>query len=122
MDAYDIKLKPEDLVGLLTENDAMSQLLTSVLNQVLEAQCTEQLKARPFERNEDRQGYRNGYRTRTLFTRIGPLTVRVPQTRDGQFCTEIFKQYQRSEQALVFSALVFPWTVDCRPWTAIAHQ
>ena len=59
MDAYDIKLKPEDLIGLLTENDAMGQLLTNVLNQVLEAQCTEQLKAKPFERSEERQGYRN---------------------------------------------------------------
>jgi putative transposase len=32
------------------------------LNQVLDAQATEQLGAAPYERTEDRQGYRNGYR------------------------------------------------------------
>ena len=123
MDGYDIKLKPEDLVGLLTENDAMSQLLTNVLNQVLDAQCTEQLKAKPFERNEERQGYRNGYRPRTLFTRVGPLTLRVPQTRDGQFCTEIFSKYQRSEQALVLSLMeMYLQGVSTRKVTKITEE
>lgn len=96
MDGYDIKLKPADLVGLLSKNDGMATLLTDVLNQVLDAQCTEQLKAKPFERNNERQGYRNGYRTRTLYTRVGPLTLRVPQTREGEFSTDIFKACQRA--------------------------
>lgn len=123
MDAYDIKLKPADLVGLLTENDAMANLLTSVLNQVLDAQCTEQLKAKPFERNEERQGYRNGYRPRTLFTRVGPLTLQVPQTREGQFSTEIFKRYQRSEQALVLSLMeMYLQGVSTRKVTKITEE
>lgn len=105
MDGYNIKLKPEDLVGLLTENDAMAQVLTSIINQVLEAQCTEQLKAERYERNEDREAYRNGYRARTLYTRVGPLTLRVPQTRDGSFSTDIFNKYQRSEQAFVLAIM-----------------
>ena len=105
MDGYKIKLKPEDLVGLLTENDTMVQLLTSIINQVLEAQCTEQLKAERYERNEDREAYRNGYRARTLYTRVGPLTLRVPQTRDGSFSTDIFNKYQRSEQAFVLAIM-----------------
>ena len=105
MDGYNIKLKPEDLVGLLTENDTMAQLLTNVINQVLEAQCTEHLQAERYERNEDRQAYRNGYRPRTLYTRVGPLTLRVPQTRDGSFSTDIFNKYQRSEQAFVLGLM-----------------
>ena len=123
MDAYDIKLKPADLVGLLTENDAMANLLTSVLNQVLDAQCTEQLKAKPFERSDERQGYRNGYRPRTLFTRVGPLTLQVPQTREGQFSTEIFKRYQRSEQALVLSLMeMYLQGVSTRKVTKITEE
>lgn len=123
MDSYDIKLKPADLVGLLTENDAMAQLLTTVLNQVLDAQCTEQLKAKPFERNEERQGYRNGYRPRTLYTRVGPLTLQVPQTRDGQFSTEMFKRYQRSEQALVLSLMeMYLQGVSTRKVTKITEE
>ena len=43
----------------------------------------------------------HGYRPRTLYTRVGPVTLLVPQTREGAFSTEIFKRYQRSEQAFV---------------------
>lgn len=123
MDGYDIKLKPADLVGLLTENNAMAELMTSILNQVLDLQCTEQLQAEPFERSEERKGYRNGYRTRTLYTRIGALTLRVPQTRDGQFSTEIFKRYQRSEQALVLSLMeMYLQGVSTRKVTKITEE
>ncbi len=123
MDGYDIKLKPADLVGLLTENDAMASLLTNVLNQVLDAQCAEQLKAKPFERSEERQGYRNGYRPRTLYTRVGPITLQVPQTREGQFSTEIFKRYQRSEQALVLSLMeMYLQGVSTRKVTKITEE
>ena len=37
------------------------------------------------ERTEEWAGYRNGYRPRTLYTRVGPVTLLVPQTREGAF-------------------------------------
>ena len=45
--------------------------------------------------------YRSGYYTRPLVTRVGKLELRVAQNRNGQFSTEIFERYQRSEKALV---------------------
>ncbi len=101
MAEYDVKLKPEDLVDLLSEDGAMRKLLTSVLNQVLERQMTDHLGVERYEHHADRQGYRNGSRERKLFTRVGTLTLQVPQTRDGSFSTDIFRRYQRSEQAFV---------------------
>lgn len=53
------------------------------------------------ERSEELQGYRNGCRVRTLYTRVGPVTLQVPQTRDGGFSKVIFKHFQRNEQAFV---------------------
>jgi transposase-like protein len=76
-----------------------------VLNQILEAQVSESLGAERYERAEARAGYRNGYRTRQLYTRVGPITLQVPQTRDGSFSTDIFKRYQRSEQAFVLALM-----------------
>ena len=38
-------------------------------------------------------------------TRVGPVTLLVPQTREGAFSTEIFKRYQRSEQAFVLALM-----------------
>jgi putative transposase len=72
-----------------------------VVNQVLEAQVAEHLQAEPYERSEERRGYRNGYKPRQLSTRVGTLNLRVPQVRDGSVSPELFARYQRSEQALV---------------------
>lgn len=105
MNDYDIKLDKEKLVALLSKKEGLSDLLEQVLNQVLESQMSEHLGADKYEHNNDRQGYRNGYRTRQLYTRVGSLNLRVPQTRDGSFSTEIFRRYQRHEQAFVLGLM-----------------
>jgi putative transposase len=105
MAGYDVSVGRELLSGLLNGPDGLARLVESVLNQILEAQVSEALGAERHERSEQRQGYRNGYRARTLFTRVGPVTLQVPQTRNGEFSTEIFKRYQRSEQAFVLALM-----------------
>ena len=102
---YDVTLDKSLLPGLLTGQDGLARLLESVQNQVLEAQMAEALGAKKHERNETRTGYRNGYRTRQLYTRVGHLTLQVPQTRNGEFSKEIFRRYQRSEQAFVLALM-----------------
>ena len=101
MAAIDVSVSKELLPGLLGGPDGLAKLVEAVLNQILEAQVTEALGAERNERLDDRTGYRNGHRTRTLYRRVGPVTLRVPQTRDGSFSTDIFKRYPRSEQAFV---------------------
>ena len=94
--------------GLFLSNgrdEAFSKLLEEIFNQVLLAQSTEQIGAEPYERTETRTAYRNGFRERQLTTRVGTLTLRVPRHRNGQFSTELFSRYQRSEQALVLAMM-----------------
>jgi len=105
MAGYDINVGSDLLPGLLSGQNGLAKLVEAVLNQILEAQVAETLGAGRHERSDERQGYRNGYRARTLYTRVGPVTLRVPQTRDGSFSTDIFKRYQRSEQAFVLSLM-----------------
>lgn len=120
---YDVKLNGQDLVGLLTNNDGIKELLESVINQVLEAQMEEHLGAGRYEHSDERIGYRNGNRIRTLYTRVGPLNLQVPQTRDGSFKTEIFKHYQRSEQAFVLGIMeMYLEGVSCRKVKKITEQ
>ena len=97
MTGYDINVSRDLLPELLGNQDGLAKLVESVLNQILEAQVSESLGADRHERSEERQDYRNGYRVRTLYTRVGPVTLQVPQTRDGSFSTDIFKRYQRSK-------------------------
>ncbi|RDV80168.1 IS256 family transposase, partial [Ammonifex thiophilus] len=63
------------------------------------------LKAKPYERTEERQAYRNGHREKPLVTRIGRLVLEVPRVRSGKFSTEMFERYQRSEQALLLALM-----------------
>ena len=105
MAGYEVSVGRDLLPGLLSGQDGLAKLVEAVLNQILEAQVTEALGAERHERTEDRAGYRNGTRARTLYTRVGPVTLQVPQTRDGGFSTDIFKRYQRSEQAFVLALM-----------------
>jgi putative transposase len=122
MASYEITLNSEQLSGLLTDDKGLQGLVETVLNQVLEAQVTEQIGARPYERSEARKAYRNGYRPRTLTTRVGPLVLHVPQVRDGSFSTTLFARYQRSEQALVLALMEMVLNgVSTRKVTAITE-
>jgi putative transposase len=81
--------------------DWLRDLVEEVVQQVLEGEMDEALGAQKGERTPVRRGYRSGYYPRTLVTRVGKLTLRVPQDRNGYFRTEVFERYQRSEKALV---------------------
>ena len=86
-------------------SDALRQLLERVFNAVLNAEAESQIGAGLYERSEERQTYRNGYRTRGLTTRIGSLVLHIPKLRDGTFSTQLFRRYERSEQALLLSLM-----------------
>jgi putative transposase len=102
---YQITLTDEIVHGLFKDDGAMPKLLEQVLNQVLEAEVTEALRAKPYERTEERRGYRNGFKPRTMTTRVGRLTLLVPQVRDGKFSPEPYSRFQRSEQALILALM-----------------
>lgn len=106
MTQYKINVDQNILHHLFSSNDeGMKNLLEQILNQILEHQRTEQVNAEEYERTEQRQGYRNGYKPRKLTTRVGTITLKIPQIREGVFSTELFNRYQRSEQALVLALM-----------------
>ena len=95
-------LSSSELKGLLEgEQDVLKELVRAVVQQTLEAEMDAALGASKGERTEGRLGYHSGYYGRTLITRVGKLELRVPQDRQGQFSTQVFERYQRSEKALV---------------------
>jgi transposase-like protein len=100
-----VTIDTDKLKDLFASDEGMAALAEQILNQVLDAQMTEHLQAKPYERTDRRQAYRNGYKPRQLTTRVGTLTLRVPQARDGSFSTDLFRRYQRSEQALVLAMM-----------------
>ena len=109
---------------LLTAHpDGLREVVRAVMQEVLEAEMTDALGAEKGERTPTRLGYRAGYYTRTLITRVGKLELRVPQDRDGRFSTELFERYQRSEQALVATlAEMYVQGVSTRKVKAITEE
>jgi transposase-like protein len=91
--------------ALLDDPGFLRDLVTRTLQTILDEELTAHLGATRYERTEDRTGYRNGYKPRTLTTRVGRIELRVPQDRDGSFSPALFARYQRSEQAFVLSLL-----------------
>jgi transposase-like protein len=90
---------------LLQGDRGMTALLEPILNQILQAEMTDHLGAKPGERTDERQGYRNGSYQRQLTTRVGRIELEVPRDRNGEFQTALFQQYQRSEKALVLALM-----------------
>ncbi len=92
--------------SVLTDDpDFLRFIVERVIQELLEAEMTAHLHAESYERGPQRRGYRNGYKPRQLNTRVGTLTLQVPQDRDGTFSTQLFARYQRSEKALVLALM-----------------
>ncbi|TSE28541.1 Transposase, Mutator family [Tepidimonas charontis] len=101
----------------------MKALLKEALQEVLEGEMSEFLGASPHERTEGRNGYRAGYYSRNLITRIGKLELRVPRDRSGEFSTALFERYARSERALVAAlAEMYVQGVSTRKVKAITEE
>lgn len=66
MAQYQITVDGDMLHQLFRGDEGVGKLLEDVLNQVLYSQVSEHVKAEPFERTEERAGYRNGYREREM--------------------------------------------------------
>ncbi len=73
--------------ALTDDPDFLRQIVERTLQEILEAEMTAHLGAARYERSAGRTGQRNGYRPRTLHTRVGPLTLLVPQDRESTFST-----------------------------------
>jgi len=67
----------------------------------MNAEAEKLLCAKRYERSEDRQDYRNGFRRRKLKTRVGEIKLSVPRLRTLAFQTMIIECYRRMEISLV---------------------
>ena len=77
MAQYQITIDTDEMQQLFSQDQGMAKLVEKVLNKILEAEVTESLGVSPYERSEDRRGYRNGYRHREMKTRVGTLELAV---------------------------------------------
>ena len=92
----------EELIKLFMEDriEGKKEFITWFLNNVMDEEAIEQLKAERYERTDGRTGYRNGTKKRRLKTVDGELLLDKPDIRSGSFTTTVFDKYSTVEKAL----------------------
>lgn len=80
--------------------EALPGLIETLVNVAMQIERQRHLGVGPYERSSERRGYANGYKPKTVATRIGKLTFDVPQVREGGFYPNALEKGLRSERAL----------------------
>lgn len=104
--------------------DGISDSVKALLNMVMLIERERVLGAKTYERNSNRIGYANGFKPRSLKTRIGKLDLRVPQVRGCSvpFYPSALERGQRNERALLLSlAEMYVQGVSTRKVTKIVE-
>lgn len=116
----------EALEALLENGlDGMSKAMQILFNEAMKVERAGFLRAEPFERTAERDGYANGFKPKTVKSRIGELSLRIPQVRESSrsFYPQAFERGLRSERALMLAiAEMYVQGVSTRKVRAITEE
>ena len=115
----------EQVLELLAENgfDGMADACRILYNEAMKIERADVLQAQPYERTDHRRGYANGFKPKTIQTRIGTIPLAIPQTRGVEFYPEAIERGERSERALKLAlAEMYVQGVSTRKVAAITEQ
>ena len=92
----------EELLQLLTEHgfDGMAEAIEILMNETMKLERADAIGAMPYQRCQSRRGYANGFKPKSVNSRLGRLNLKVPQTRDVEFYPSALERGERSERAL----------------------
>ena len=83
-------------VSLVGPGGLLSELTKTLLETALEAELTEELGYEPYEAAGRNSGNsRNGTRSKTVLTEVGPVELDVPRDRNGTFEPKLVRKRQR---------------------------
>jgi putative transposase len=121
----------DDLTALLIEHGpaAMATALATLMNHAMQIEREQVLQAESHQRTADRQGYANGFKPKTLKTRVGEIDLRIPQTRNYRdengrpFYPKSLERGVRSERAMILAmAEMYVQGVSTRKVTAVVQE
>jgi transposase-like protein len=78
----------------------MREVFQKLLNEAMKVERAEALGAELYERTPERIGHANGFKPKTIQTRMGAITVEIPQVRALSFYPQSLEKGIRSERAL----------------------
>jgi putative transposase len=104
--------------------EGLAEALRLVIDQAMKIERSQVLQAQPHERTARRQGYANGFKGKTLSTRVGEIRFSVPQVRGAvDFYPSAMEKGLRSERALTLAiAEMYVQGVSTRKVTAVLES
>ena len=103
--------------------EALPELIRVLIDEAMRLEREQHLGAGPYERTPERQGHANGYKPKTVKTRLGEIQFAVPQVRQGNFYPGALEKGLRSERALSMTlAEMYVQGVSTRRVAAITEQ
>lgn len=97
----DDRLPLAELAAKSGDTDFLRLIAENVLQLIMEADVDGLIGAGRYERGEARQTWRNGYRERSLDTRLGTLNLKIPKMRSGAYFPGFLEPRKTVEKALV---------------------
>lgn len=95
------RLPLAELLAKAGDGDFLRSVAEAVLQLLMEVDVEGLIGAGRYERSGERLNWRNGYRDRTLDTRLGPMQLRIPKLRQGSYFPPFLEPRKTSEKALV---------------------
>ena len=90
-----------ELLEKAGESDFLRAVAEAVLQLLMETDVEGLIGAGRYERSGERTTWRNGYRDRSLDTRLGALQLRIPKLRQGSYFPPFLEARKSSEKALI---------------------
>jgi hypothetical protein len=97
----DDRLPLAELLAKAGDGDFLRSVAEAVVQLLMETDVEGLIGAGRHERTGERTTYRNGYRDRSLDTRLGSLQLRIPKLRQGSYFPPFLEPRKTSEKALV---------------------
>ncbi len=116
---------PREILEALMEEgaEAFRSVLEKLFNLAMELERSEFLGAEPYERTERRRDHANGFKDKTIATRVGKLKLKIPQVRHLSFYPKSLERGCRSEKALKLAiAEMYVKGVSTRKVSQITEQ
>lgn len=103
--------------------DAIPEMIRTLINAAMQLERQTYLGAAPYERTQERRDHANGFKPKTVATRMGQVTFDVPQVRHGSFYPQSLEKGLRSERALKLAlAEMYIQGVSTRKVAAITEK
>ncbi|MCE5260317.1 MAG: transposase [Chloroflexi bacterium] len=103
--------------------DRLPDLIRVIINTAMQAEWQASLGAGRYDRSQERRGHANGYKGKTIKTRVGDIALAVSLAREGGFYPEALEKGLRSERALLVTlAEIYIQGVSTRKVPAIIEE